>query len=188
MSFLAGSIPFGWVVARARGVDLQTEGSGNIGAANVARTVGPRLGALVLVLDALKGALPLVVALERGVAASGAVGPLHAAGAAAIVGHCFTPWLRFRGGKGVATSLGVCLVLVPDALAFAVLAFGLVFAARRVVSLAALVAAATLPVAGWLVGRTRGEVAFLGVLALVVGALHHENLARLRAGRERPIA
>jgi len=188
VSFVAGSIPFGWLVARARGVDIQARGSGNIGAANVARTVGLRLGLLVLVLDALKGALPLVLATRSGLSSESALGVLHVAGAAAVVGHVFTPWLRFRGGKGVATSLGVCLVLAPAATVLAVLAFGVVFAARRVVSLAALVAATMLPVAGWGVGRSRGEVVFLGALALFVVARHHENLARLRAGRERPIA
>src|SRR5688500_11562142 len=117
-SYLAGSIPFGLVVARARGVDIRAVGSKNIGATNVARALGKKLGALVLFLDALKGLLPTLVARHA----------LHLddnlvalVGLAAILGHVFPVWLRFRGGKGVATALGVFAALTPVAAAASVL-------------------------------------------------------------------
>lgn len=111
--YLSGSIPFGVLVTKlGRGVDVRSGGSGNIGATNVARVAGKKLGALVLVLDALKGALPVIAAIAMLPAAP----RLHAAvGLAAFLGHVFPVWLKLHGGKGVATALGVLLVLVPYA-------------------------------------------------------------------------
>lgn len=187
LAFLCGSVPFGWLAARARGVDVRAVGSGNIGAANVARNVGKRVGLVVLLLDALKGALPVSLALQ--LAPEVAVLPrlAHAVGAAAVLGHCFTPWLRGRGGKGVATSLGVLLVLAPAVVGVAAGAFLAVFAWRRIVSLGALVAVVSLPFAAIALGRPSFEVGYVCALGGLVMLLHRDNLARLRAGTEGPL-
>ncbi len=180
VAFLCGSVPFGFLVARARGVNIREVGSGNIGAANVARTIGRRLGALVLLLDAAKGALPVI-------AAGRVPGPAWlpcAAGFAAIVGHCFTPWLRFRGGKGVATTLGVFLAIDPPAVGAAALVFALGYAATRIVAIGSLAAALALPLAVYLLGRPAAELVLAAAALALVLALHRDNLARLRAGRE----
>jgi acyl phosphate:glycerol-3-phosphate acyltransferase len=179
LAFLCGSVPFGVLVARARGVDLRTVGSKNIGAANVTRNLGKKLGALVLVLDAGKGALPV------GLASVWSDGWIpYAAAFAAIAGHCFTPWLRFRGGKGVATTLGVFLVIDPAAIGIAVAVFALVFAVSRIVAVGSLAAAAVLPIAIVALGRSRAEIILAVASLALVLALHRDNLARLRTGRE----
>ena len=177
-AFLAGAIPFGFLLARRRGVDIRAHGSGNIGATNVTRVLGARYGALVLVLDALKGALPTATAL-----AAGADPRLVAAtGGAAILGHCFSPFLRGRGGKGVATALGVFVVIAPATVGVAVAVFAVVLAATRVPALGSLAGSAA--IAAGLLSRGGGPYA---VLACVTTALlvytHRTNLARLRDRR-----
>src|SRR5262249_23957567 len=107
--YLVGTLPTGLLVARARGVDIRTVGSGNIGATNVARALGKKLGGLVLAVDALKGFLPTFLAARAGLAPE----IVAAVGLATILGHIFPLWLRFRGGKGVATGLGVFLAVAP---------------------------------------------------------------------------
>ena len=143
-SYLAGSIPFGLLLGRFfAGVDVREAGSGNIGATNVARTAGRRLGVLTLVLDAAKGALAVgVTAWALGVPND--AGWPAAAGLAAFLGHVFPVWLRFRGGKGVATALGAFLALTPWLTLGAALVFGVTFAASKVVSVSSLAATAAL--------------------------------------------
>ena len=184
-AFLLGSLPTGYLVARSRGVDIRQHGSGNIGATNVFRTLGKPLGISVFVIDALKGfaavwlALRLVPGEWSGIVAAVAV----------IAGHNYTPWLGFKGGKGIATSAGVLLALMPLAvLAIAVVWFA-VFFASRYVSLASICASAALPLAVaalWWTGR--GGNAPLLVFALVISALaiwrHRSNIQRLRDGTE----
>jgi glycerol-3-phosphate acyltransferase PlsY len=177
-AFLAGAIPFGVLIARRRGVDIRAHGSGNIGATNVSRVLGARAGAVVLVLDALKGALPTAAAL-----AAGAAPRLVAlTGAAAILGHCFSPFLRGRGGKGVATALGVFLAIAPALVGLAVAAFVVVWRATRVPALGSLAGALAISVG--LVARGGGPYA---VLACATTALlvytHRTNLAKLRGRR-----
>jgi glycerol-3-phosphate acyltransferase PlsY len=186
-SFLLGSIPFGVIVGRLRGVDVRKEGSGNIGATNVARTVGKGLGVLVLLMDALKGALPLLVPrFWPEVLASSPLGAYLpvALGVAAVLGHCFPPWLRFRGGKGVATALGVLLVTDPLATAIAFAVFALVYGVWRYVSLGSLVAALAFPLVLWLLGRGLPAVVLAVAVALIVLSRHGDNLRRLRGGKE----
>ncbi|MBW2529769.1 MAG: glycerol-3-phosphate 1-O-acyltransferase PlsY [Deltaproteobacteria bacterium] len=178
--YLLGSVPFGLVIARARGLDIRQHGSGNIGATNVARNLGKKLGAVVLLLDALKGALPVLGAglldLDPPVIA--------AAGGAAILGHCFPVWLRFRGGKGVATSLGAFLSIDPTVTGLGVLAFALIVGATRMVSLGSLVGMGAFPVAALALGRPGTTIA-LGVAAwLVIAIQHRENLSRIVRGTE----
>ena len=144
-AYLVGSIPTGYLIGRRRGVDVRTQGSGNIGATNVARTMGKRLGILVLVLDALKGAAPLAAwrAADLAIHLDGRIDPylFTAVGLAPIVGHCFPVWLRFRGGKGVATALGVFLVADPILIAIGLALYAIIYAMTRIVSIGSLTAA-----------------------------------------------
>jgi glycerol-3-phosphate acyltransferase PlsY len=175
LGFGAGSIPFGAIVARwIAGVDIQAHGSGNIGATNVARVLGLVPGLIVLALDAAKGALPTALALG----CSGDVQTALATGAAAILGHCFSPFLGFRGGKGVATTFGVFLVLTPGLAALAMLVFLGVVAATRVPALGSLTAVATL--AAILTARQDHAKAALAVgTTLLLLYTHRTNLAKL---------
>ncbi len=182
-AYVVGSIPFGLLLARRRGVDIRVHGSGNIGATNVARTVGATLGVLVLVLDALKGAAPLLAANALRLPERVSPYVTTVVGMAAIVGHCAPVWLRFRGGKGVATSLGVFIVAGPQAAALAVAVFALIYAVVRIVAIASLGAALTVPLSLWLLGA-EPAVVLLGVLAyLVIVLKHRDNLRRLLSRR-----
>ncbi|SHJ02711.1 glycerol-3-phosphate 1-O-acyltransferase PlsY [Wenxinia saemankumensis] len=179
MGYLAGSIPFGILVARMMGLgDLRRIGSGNIGATNVLRTGNKTAAAATLLLDAAKGAA--VVLFVRAVAAEDAV---QVAGAAAFLGHCFPVWLRFKGGKGVATFLGI-LIAYHWPLGLIACAIWLAMAfALRISSLSALVAAAASPLVALLVGRP-GAIALCLVLAILIFARHRANIERLLAGTE----
>jgi acyl phosphate:glycerol-3-phosphate acyltransferase len=184
LPYLLGSIPFGYILVRAfRGDDIRQSGSGNIGATNVARS-SPALGALTLLLDSLKGLA--AVALTRAMFPGDDV--LAAAAAlAAILGHMFPVWLRFRGGKGVATSLGSFALLTPKSILIILGIFLAVVAASRYISLGSIIAAAALPFIAWMLGETRGNVlmaAFLVAASALVIAKHHENIRRLLAGME----
>lgn len=174
LGFGAGSIPFGAILARKLGVDIQAHGSGNIGATNVARVLGIVPGLVTLVLDAAKGALPTALALTSSDPRVAAV-----TGAAAILGHCFSPWLHFRGGKGVATALGVFVVLAPPLAGIAVLVFAAVFAVTRVPALGSLAGIAS--IAAILVWHRAHAVAVLAVGTLILLIYtHRKNLAKLR--------
>ncbi len=179
LGYVLGSVPFGVLLARVFGLgDLRKIGSGNIGATNVLRTGNKRAAALTLLLDGGKGAV--AVLLARGLAGQDAA---QIAALAAFIGHCFPIWLGFRGGKVVATFLGILLALAwPVGLA-ACATWVLVAAAMRFSSLAALMAAGMSPVWAALFGR--GEVVLLAVaLALLIYARHWGNIVRLRAGTE----
>jgi glycerol-3-phosphate acyltransferase PlsY len=188
-AFLAGSIPFGLWIARMRGIDLKTVGSGNIGFTNVWRSTGKLEGILTLAGDVGKGALPtalLPLLLVQN--AGGGVDPSTAAllyGMAAVAGHCFSPFAGFRGGKGVATSLGVFLVLAPVAIGICVLAFVLLVGLTRYISLGSITCAVLLPtVIGWRQGI--GPLFWVAVaIGLLVIVRHRENIVRLLAGSER---
>ncbi len=194
VAYLVGALPFGYLVGRARGVNLFETGSGNIGATNAARVLGRTYGALVFVLDCLKGALPVAVAVPL----ADALGPHSFApdvlrvGAAALafLGHLFPVYLGFRGGKGVATGAGTVFVLVPLPATLAILTWALVLFASRRVSLASL-AAVTVLVAAHLVRSPApfGEVVLPVTLYLVIGTVlvfvkHRANVKRLLAGTE----
>jgi glycerol-3-phosphate acyltransferase PlsY len=175
LGFGAGAIPFGVIVARwLAGVDIQAHGSGNIGATNVARVVGLVPGLVVLVLDAAKGALPTLLALG----CSGDLRIVLATGGAAILGHCFSPFLGFRGGKGVATALGVFVVLTPPLAAVAVLVFALVVALTRVPALGSLAGIASL--AAILIMQREHAIATFAVgTTLLLLYTHRGNLGKL---------
>jgi acyl phosphate:glycerol-3-phosphate acyltransferase len=214
IAYLLGSIPFGYLIVRAReGADIRRTGSGGTGATNVSRRAGKAAGALTLVLDALKGAA--AVAIAKGVfglpifAAAGQTGPLQAlsgndsptlpnpywcvaaAAVAVIVGHIFPIWLGFRGGKGVATGVGVFLVLAPIAVGLAAVIFVVIVALTRYVSLGSILAAATIPLFVLLQDRFILPVADLMPLitaasagAILIIFAHRENIARLSQGTE----
>ncbi|MFL5349824.1 MAG: glycerol-3-phosphate 1-O-acyltransferase PlsY [Hyalangium sp.] len=183
LGYLAGSIPFGVLVTRwARGVDVRAEGSGNIGATNVARVAGKKLGVLVLALDALKGALPVLLSL-RLMPDSPRV---HVAvGLAAFLGHCFPVWLKFRGGKGVATALGVLLVLVPLAALAGAAVYGLVLAITRVSSLGSLTAGVVAVVTAAFTARAPEYAVLSGLLFAFMLWTHRSNILRLLRHTER---
>lgn len=177
LGYLAGSIPFGLLLARwARGVDVRDVGSGNIGATNVVRAAGKGLGLLVLVLDALKGALPVWATRELMPAEPAAA---CVVAACAVLGHVFPVWLRFRGGKGVATAAGVLGVLAPWALLAAAVVWLVTFGAFRMGSLASLLGAVAAVAITFRDGAPR-EVAWLTlfVCTLIVWR-HRGNLRRL---------
>ena len=184
LGYLSGSIPFGLLVVRAaRGVDVRGQGSGNIGATNVARVAGKGLGVLVLVLDALKGALPVLLA--RAVEPTPAVPAL--VGLAAFAGHVAPPWLGFRGGKGVATALGVLAVLAPRAALAGALTYAVVLAALRISSVGSLLAGVVAVSVAWLVPGTPAAAAALAtVLFAAMLWTHRGNIGRLlRRGEPR---
>ena len=187
--YLLGSIPAGYLVARAKGIDIRTVGSGNIGATNAFRVLGKAAGAGVLIFDALKGYAACTwvsVALLRALKFPEAdfATPCVVAGIAAVLGHNYTCWLGFKGGKGIATSGGVYLALAPLAVAIALGAWLVLFAATRFVSVGSIAAAIALPTAVWF---TKDSVA-LGVATTAVGLLaifkHKANIQRLLAGTE----
>ncbi|HWW86221.1 MAG TPA: glycerol-3-phosphate 1-O-acyltransferase PlsY [Vicinamibacterales bacterium] len=176
-----GSIPFALLLARFRGTDLRRIGSGNLGAANVMRASGATAGVIVAVLDMLKGATAVVIAQRLTDEASAPA----LAGLAAVIGHVYPLWLRFRGGKGVATACGVFAVLTPAAIAPALGIFVVVVAATRYVSLGSVLASVALPPIVYVMGAdTPVVVAALSIAALIVFR-HRSNLGRLRAGTER---
>lgn len=179
LAYLAGSIPFGLLLTRMMGLgNLRSIGSGNIGATNVLRTGNKKAALLTLLLDAAKGAIPVIIArLALGEDAA------QIAALAAFLGHLFPIWLGFRGGKGVATFLGVVLALAwPVGLAACATWAG-VAALTRYSSLSALVAALLSPLYAWLFGCP-ALVALIGLLVALIFLRHHENIARLRAGTE----
>ena len=177
IGYAIGSAPIGYLIVRtARGLDLRHEGSGNVGATNVYRTSGAFMATTVLLIDMAKGVMSVIAAGPGETAA--------VAGAAAVVGHIYPVWLRFRGGKGVATATGAFAVMTPMSTAAAAVVFLAVVAATRYVSLASLLAAGVLGVGAWWLGPREVAVAASVVSALIVWA-HRENLARLRAGTER---
>ena len=183
-SYLLGSIPFGFLLVRIfRGQDVRLTGSGNIGATNVARS-SPALGALTLVLDALKGLA--AVAVTRGLFP----GEGKLAGLAAffaILGHMFPLWLKFRGGKGVATALGSFALLAPKALLVALGIFIVVVALFRHVSLGSILVVALFPVLAWLLhdyGDAPQVLILMAVASMFIVAKHHQNIRRLLAGTE----
>jgi glycerol-3-phosphate acyltransferase PlsY len=204
MAYLLGSIPFGYLLVRVfRGEDVRSVGSGNIGATNVARK-SPALGVATLLLDALKGYIAVMLAsalahsqwnsfVPDTLGSSGdqfRVDPyllMSIAALFAILGHIFPVWLRFKGGKGVATGVGAFMALAPAAVAIVLVIFVIVVAASRYVSLGSILATAAFPVFAWLLYRYGVSQAFLPVTVLAAALIilkHKENIRRLMAGTE----
>lgn len=189
VAYLLGSIPFGYLLVLIfHGEDVRKSGSGNIGATNVSRK-SPALGVLTLILDAVKGILAVqVAAMFSGFGAGDArmLRLMAAAALLAVAGHMFPIWLKFRGGKGVATALGAFLRLAPLAVGVAVILFVMVVLLSRRISLGSIVTAACFPATVWTVGLSKDPaVLFLiGVASLLIIARHYQNILRLLSGEE----
>jgi acyl phosphate:glycerol-3-phosphate acyltransferase len=190
MSYLLGSIPFGYLLVRIfRGEDVRKSGSGNIGATNVSRK-SPVLGGLTLLLDALKGAAAVGLAYYLSGRTPGGALPYRAMAMAAwfvVLGHMFPVWLKFRGGKGVATGLGSFIVIAPKALLIAAGIFIAVVVIFRHVSLGSILAVAFFPLLVYEMrayGDAPAVLAFMAATSLLIIARHHENIRRLLAGTE----
>lgn len=176
LGYLLGSIPFGLILTNLFGEgNLRSIGSGNIGATNVLRTGNKGLAAATLLLDGAKGFLAVWL-VERWFPGCGGIAALGA-----VIGHCFPIWLRFKGGKGVATTLGVTLALAwPIGLAYAGVWLGML-GLTRISSMSGMAAALAAPIAAWYIGR---DPTTLALIALLIIWLHRDNIRRLRAGTE----
>ena len=183
-AYLVGGIPFGFLIGKVRGVDVRTVGSKNIGATNVFRTVGKKWGLAAFACDVLKGLLPTAFAPE----------PIALwVGVATVIGHMLTPYMKFRGGKGVATSFGMLIGLVPGVVGCAFAVFAVVFACSHFISLGSCTAALFLAAVIWFpVLGTRGyadlpQCVLVTLVALFVVYKHRSNIARLAKGTENKI-
>ncbi len=179
-AYLVGSIPTGLLLGKVYGIDVRQEGSGNIGATNLYRTVGRKVGIITLTGDCLKGLIPVLAVKFSAL-------PVEYAawvGLSAFCGHVFSLFLKFKGGKGVATALGVFLALAPMAVAIAIAVFAALMFIWRYVSIGSICAAAVMPVAVALLGGGRTLVVVTLLIAAIVIIRHHENIRRLIAGTE----
>jgi glycerol-3-phosphate acyltransferase PlsY len=194
-AFLIGSIPFGYLIGRFfYHIDIRKQGSGNIGAMNALRTMGRSGAAAVLLLDALKGFAPALFALvffkghldqEGWPPSEQILASIAATGA--VLGHCFSPWLRFKGGKGVATSFGAIFALCWPAGLLAVAGWLVGAALTRYSSVGSILGSALAAPAIWLISGSLPETAYGIFAVLLILFTHRENIARLRAGSESPI-
>lgn len=183
VGYLLGSVPFAFLLARRRGVDLRLAGSGNIGAANVLRTTGAAQAVWAACLDAIKGAVAVLIAQRL----SGDLAVSVSAGLAAIIGHVYPIWLGFHGGKGVATAAGVFAVLSPVAVAIATGIFLIALWVTRYISVGSTAASVGLAVVTIVADLPRSVVLGAGAAALIVVSRHRANLARVISGTERRI-
>jgi len=191
LAYLVGSIPTGFLVAKARGVDIRKVGSGNIGATNVLRTLGRTAGSLVLLADGMKGwaavaLLPDVVFAIFGIPHNTARREYYEilAGFSVVLGHNYTCWLHFKGGKGIATSAGVLAALVPLALVIVVCLWIVVFALTRYVSVVSMSASFALPFATWLTHQSSSRVIVTACMGALAIYKHRPNIERLMKGTE----
>ncbi len=196
-AYLLGSIPTGYLVARAKGVDIRTVGSGNIGATNVFRILGKPAGIFVLLVDALKGWVAvrmMSVWIVQTLSPNDSVGGTYLLAAIlaalfAVLGHNYTCWLRFKGGKGIATSAGVLVALVPWALLIILAVWILLFLATRYVSVGSIAAGVVLPFATWFTtGHDVVLTTVTGAMSLLAIYKHKGNIQRLLNGTESRIS
>lgn len=185
IGYLLGSVPFGLLYGKLAGIDVRCQGSGNIGATNVGRLLGKKLGALTLVSDLLKGILPMLLAAGLLGDQPETGGWVMLCGGAAFLGHCFPVYLQFRGGKGVATALGIHLYLAPLPTLAGVALFAVTVRLSGYVSLGSLTAAAALPLMIWLAGGDPKLTGLSALIGAVIWLKHHENIGRLLRGEEK---
>jgi glycerol-3-phosphate acyltransferase PlsY len=179
-AYLLGSVPSGYILGSMAGVDVRKVGSGNVGATNVARVVGKGRGALTLVADAAKGWLPIFAALQLEMSLSA----VTLAGTAAFLGHLYPIFLRFKGGKGVATAMGILLALAPLITMVLLVIFAVTVAAGRLISLGSITAAIVAPVSLWIAGYPPMVIVMVGFIAAMITWRHRGNIQRLLAGTE----
>jgi glycerol-3-phosphate acyltransferase PlsY len=186
IAYVLGSIPFGFVLVKLfRGEDVRSTGSGNIGATNVARTGSKGLAVATLALDALKGAVAVLLARFMAPDAGSPLPYMSVAALAAVLGHLFPVWLRFKGGKGVATALGVFLVLFPKAVLVSLAIFILIVAATRYVSLGSILAAIAFPIAAYFLASPEWQALLpAAAISLLIVIKHRANIGRLLSGTE----
>ncbi len=181
LSFFIGAIPFGVLIGRARGVDVRAAGSGNIGATNVWRVLGPKAGSAAFVLDVLKGvAGPL---LGKWLIPNSEVG-IAMCGIFAVLGHTFSPFLGFKGGKGISTSLGALFGLMPFVALIAFAFWGVVLAVSRMVGLASVGACVVLPILAWTLPHSLPAAIVATLMGILAFVKHIPNVKRILAGRE----
>jgi acyl phosphate:glycerol-3-phosphate acyltransferase len=180
IAYLLGSVPTGYILGSLAGVDVRQAGSGNVGATNVARVVGKRHGIFTLIADVAKGFVPVFLALNLNFS------PLATAcvGIAAFLGHVYSVFLRFEGGKGVATALGVFLALAPWATLVLIMIFAAVFLATRIVSLSSMVAAVSAPLVLWIGSHPPIWIWMSVFIAAMIVLRHRANIQRLLSGTE----
>lgn len=186
VGYLVGAIPFGLVIGKVVGIDVRKEGSRNIGATNVNRVLGKKLGFLTLICDCSKGLLPMWLAGNFLPDSANRELIIALTGVLAVVGHMFPVYLRFRGGKGVATGLGVFLFLSPWVIAISLAVFLASVKLSGFVSVGSLLASALVPLWLYLLGASKIAIAAATLIALLIWAKHHENINRLLHGREKP--
>ena len=170
----------GFIVGLRSGIDVRETGSGNVGATNVARVLGKRQGILTLVADTAKGFLPVIVAMQLGASLSATI----LVGTAAFLGHLFPVFLKFKGGKGVATALGVFLALAPIATLVLVALFAVTVLASRIVSLSSILTAVAAPIIVWLFSYPPLVVGMSAFIALAITCRHRSNIRRMMNGSE----
>lgn len=181
LGYFLGAIPFGVIVGKAHGVDVRAVGSGNSGATNVWRTLGPGAGILVFALDVCKGlAAPLIARTLPG----GDHWTIALCAALAIVGHTFSVFLKFRGGKGIATGLGAALGLMPVPAVIAFALWGVALLLSRMISVASVVACVALPLVAWQLDAPRPFVLVIAIIAMIAIVKHIPNIRRILAGTE----
>jgi glycerol-3-phosphate acyltransferase PlsY len=180
IAYLLGAVPTGYILGSLAGVDVRKAGSGNVGATNVARVVGKRHGIFTLIADVAKGFVPVFIALYLNFSALATA----SVGIAAFLGHLYPVFLRFKGGKGVATALGVFLALAPWATLVLILVFAAVLLAARAVSLGSMIAAAAAPLVLWLTAHPPTYVWMSFLIAAMIVLRHRENIQRLLSGTE----
>jgi len=178
--YLLGSVPVGFILGLRSGVDVRETGSGNVGATNVARVVGKRQGILTLIADTAKGFLPVILAMQLGASLAATV----LVGAAAFLGHLHPIFLKFKGGKGVATALGVFLAVAPMATLVLVALFAVTVLARRIVSLSSILTAVAAPIIFWLFSYPPLVVGMAAFIALAITCRHRSNIRRMMNGSE----
>jgi acyl phosphate:glycerol-3-phosphate acyltransferase len=178
--YLMGSVPVGFILGSRSGIDVRQAGSGNVGATNVARVVGKRQGILTLIADTAKGFLPVVIAMQLEVSLAATI----LVGVAAFFGHLYPIFLKFKGGKGVATALGVFLAMAPMATLVLVAVFGVAVLTSRIVSLSSILTAFAAPIIFWLFDYPPLVVGMAAFIALALTWRHQSNIRRMLNGSE----
>ncbi len=185
LAYVLGATPFGYLAGKWKGVDIRQHGSGNIGATNVIRVMGKKIGVPVFILDMLKGLFPVLGArwwaLQQGLSPDW---PSIAAGFGAVLGHNFTFWLGFKGGKGIATSAGIMLALLPLPLAVGLAVWLLLFFTTRYVAVGSVGSAVAVPTATWLLGASAPLCGFAALIGALAIWRHRGNIQRLTRGEE----